>query len=219
MGRLRFAALAAVVFLCCPLGAVQVAAQNGGVIEGDVTLRLKPPRRSAGRYPGGATQARAVQPVLAVVYLEGSLGVGSGTGAAPSLAQRDTAFSPAAVAVQVGSAVRFPNEDPFFHNVFSYSSTKRFDLGRYPKGESKDVVFDEPGIVDVYCEVHEFMRAVIVVTENPHHAVVGEDGTFRLEGVPPGSYTLVATHPDVDPVRVEVQVSNGGTARVEVELK
>jgi len=81
---------------------------------------------------------------------------------------------PAAMVVPVGTTVRFPNQDTFFHNVFSYSGPARFDLGRYPRGESKDVRFDEAGIVKVYCEVHEFMRAVVVVTAdaNPNAAGV-----------------------------------------------
>jgi len=164
-----------------------------GVIEGSVRLHLPAPRRSASRYPGGAARTRAVQPVPAVVYLKGTV-----EGSPPrtdhvivTLAQRDTAFFPAALVVQVGTTVRFPNEDTFFHNVFSYSSAARFDLGRYPRGEAKEVRFDEPGIVKVYCEVHEFMRAVVVATENPFHAVVDENGRFRLEGVPTGTGTAV----------------------------
>ena len=129
------------------------------------------------------------------------------------------AFAPAAMVIQTGTTVRFPNEDTFFHNVFSYSAAARFDLGRYPRGESKDVRFDEPGIVKVYCEVHEFMRAVVVVTENPYHAVVGEDGSFSIAGVPAGTYTLVAWHPDVDEVRQTVVVRDGEATRVDVELR
>ena len=109
--------------------------------------------------------------------------------------------------------------DSFFHNVFSYSAAARFDLGRYPRGESKEVRFDEPGIAKIYCEVHEFMRAVVVVTDNPFHAVVAEDGTFRLEDVPAGTYTLVAWHPDFDEVEQTVVVRDGSTAAVSLELR
>jgi len=221
----RFAAAALAVSSMAtafPLEAAQEPDSRAtGVIEGRVTLRLPAPRRSASRYPGGAARARPVQPVPAVVYLKGSV-EGSPTrtdGVMVRLAQRDTAFFPPALVVQVGTTVRFPNEDTFFHNVFSYSSAARFDLGRYPRGESKDVRFDEPGIVKVYCEVHEFMRAVVVATENPFHAVVDEDGLFRLEGVPVGTYTLVVWHPDLDEVEETVIVSEGGTAVVDVELR
>src|SRR5690606_21893875 len=102
------------------------------------------------------------------------------------MTQRDTAFTPPLVVVRAGGTVSFPNGDPFFHNVFSYSSAMRFDLGRYPQGETKTVTFPEPGIVEVFCEVHEFMRGAVVVTENPYNAVVGEDGHFRIAGVPEG---------------------------------
>lgn len=195
--------------------------QSTGVIEGSVTLHLPAPRRSASRYPGGAARTRPVQPIPAVVYLKGTV-EGSPRRAdhvIVTLAQRDTAFLPAALVVQVGTTVRFPNEDTFFHNVFSYSSAARFDLGRYPRGEAKDVRFEEPGIVKVYCEVHEFMRAVVVATENPFHAVVDEDGRFRLEGVPAGTHTLVVWHPDLDEVQETVVVSEGGTVVVNVDLR
>jgi len=198
-----------------------VAAQGTGVVEGVVTLRLQPPRRSAGRYPGGPTRARTVQEVPAVVFLEGPVpGIAARAGATrPVMAQRDTAFVPAALVVPVGTTVSFPNGDPFFHNVFSYSATARFDLGRYPRGESKEVTFDKPGIVKVYCEVHEFMRAVIVVAENPFHAVADAQGRFHIEGIPEGTYTFVAWHPDLDPVERQVRVTAGGTARFDAELR
>jgi plastocyanin len=192
-----------------------------GVVEGTVTLHLPAPRRSASRYPGGSARPHPVQPVPAVVFIKGPVaGSPTRTGnATATLAQKDTAFAPAAMLVQVGTTVRFPNEDAFFHNVFSYSGAARFDLGRYPRGEAKDVQFDEPGIVKVYCEVHEFMRAVIVVTENPFHAVVGEDGRFRLDGVPAGTHTLVVWHPDLDEVEQTVVVSEREAVQVNVELR
>ena len=206
------------------LGAAGPAPRHGGVVtgvvEGTVTLHLPAPRRSASRYPGGATRPHQVQPVPAVVFIRGAV-AGSPIrtdNATAVLAQQDTAFAPAAMLVQVGTTVRFPNEDSFFHNVFSYSGAARFDLGRYPRGEAKTLRFDEPGIVKVYCEVHEFMRAVVVVTENPFYAVVGEDGRFRLDGVPAGTYTVVFWHPDVEEVEQTVVVPEGGVARVSVEL-
>jgi hypothetical protein len=136
----------------------------------------------------------------------------------PTMMQHDTAFVPAALVIPVGTTVSFPNTDPFFHNVFSYSRTERFDLGRYPKGVTKSVTFDKPGIVKVYCEVHHFMRAVIVVTENPFHAVVGADGSFRIDGVPAGRYTLVIWHPDLGTVEKSVVVPEGGVVHVHAAL-
>jgi hypothetical protein len=120
--------------------------------------------------------------------------------------------------VGVGTTVSFPNADPFFHNVFSYSSAKRFDLGRYPRGESKQVVFEEAGIVDVFCEVHEFMRSAVVVVESPYHAIVGDDFRFVIGDVPPGEYTLVVWHADLGMVEQQVTVTAGTAVRVSIEL-
>lgn len=191
-----------------------------GRIEGTVRLPRRAPRRTASRYPGAAPPgAHPVQELPAVVYLRGTF-----SDAAPSpsglavMAQEDTTFAPPILVVPVGAAVEFPNRDPFFHNVFSYSSARRFDLGRYPQGRSKSVTFGEPGIVKIYCEVHDFMRAAVVVVENPFHAVVGEDGEFSLDGVPPGRHTLVVWHADGGSEEVEVEVPDGGTARVTVDL-
>jgi plastocyanin len=193
--------------------------QPVGVIEGAVELAPFPPRRSANRYPGGAAAVHAPQELPAVAYL-----VGPVPGAPPSngrvtMEQRDTAFVPELVAVRVGGVVSFPNGDGFFHNVFSYSSAQRFDLGRYPQGESKDVTFPQAGIVEVFCEVHEFMRGAIVVTENPYHAVVGPDGRFRIEGVPAGDYVIAFWHPGHEALEQRVSVTAGETARVEVSLR
>ncbi|HET9947386.1 MAG TPA: carboxypeptidase regulatory-like domain-containing protein [Longimicrobiales bacterium] len=193
-----------------------------GVIEGRVALEPRPaPRRTASRYPGGQAGVHLIQELPAVVYLVGPL---PGRPPSPSelraeVVQRDTAFVPPAVVVRVGGTVSFPNGDPFFHNVFSYSSAMRFDLGRYPQGETKEVTFSEPGVVEVFCEVHEFMRGAVIVAENPYHAVVGEDGTFRISGVPEGEHTLAIWHPDHHPYRQRVVVPPGGTARLEVSLE
>ncbi|MFZ1683664.1 MAG: plastocyanin/azurin family copper-binding protein [Candidatus Zixiibacteriota bacterium] len=108
----------------------------------------------------------------------------------PAMAQKDMMFSPSVLAVAVGTTVSFPNDDPFFHNVFSYSKTKRFDLGRYPKGKTQEVVLDKPGIIKVFCEIHYSMRAYIHVLETPYFAVSDEKGLFAISSVKPGSYTL-----------------------------
>jgi plastocyanin len=214
--------LALAVATVLPGAGRHAAAQvRTGTITGTVTLHLPVPRRSAPRYRGQALRPRSVQTVPAVAFIAGAIpGVPARTGGATAtLAQKDTAFVPAAMVVQVGTTVRFPNEDTFFHNVFSYSTASRFDLGRYPRGEAKEVRFDEPGVVKVYCEVHEFMRAVVLVTENPFHAVVAEDGTFTISGVPAGTHTVTVWHPDLDEVEVSVVVPEGGTARVRAELR
>jgi len=81
------------------------------------------------------------------------------------IGQKDKAFTQSAVTVKVGDSVSFKNEDPFFHNVFSLSDTKTFDLGSYPKGQSKKVTFDKPGTVEVECAIHPNMKLVVEVTK------------------------------------------------------
>jgi plastocyanin len=197
-------------------------AQTPAVVEGTVVADLGPDRKTASRYPAGVVSSRSMQRVAPVVYLVGE-GLGSGVvnGAQTSVdvVQRDTAFAPSAIVIRSGTTVRFPNEDPFFHNVYSYATNARFDLGRYPEGESRQVVFPRPGIARVFCEVHEFMRAVIVVTDHPYHALVDEDGSFRIEGVPPGAYTLVVYHPDVGSIERSVEVAEGRRVRVDLALE
>ncbi|HEX5727777.1 MAG TPA: carboxypeptidase regulatory-like domain-containing protein [Longimicrobiaceae bacterium] len=192
-----------------------------GTIEGRVTLGERPTRRVASRYPGqGGGAAHVMGAVPAVAYLVGPVaGAGNPAPAArPRLTQRDTSFRPPVLVVPVGTAVEFPNADAFFHNVFSYSAPKRFDLGRYPRGESRTVVFDRPGIVKVYCEIHQWMRAAVVVVENPFHAQVGADGRFSIGGVPPGRYRLAVWDFDRGQRTVEVAVPASGAVRVDVRL-
>jgi len=204
--------------LSTPCGA---RGQDVAVVEGTLVAGPGPARKTASRYLAGITVPRDMQPVASVVYL-----VGDGL-AAPSadraetvvdVMQRDTAFMPSAITIRTGTVVRFPNADPFFHNVFSYARNARFDLGRYPEGESREVAFHQAGIARVFCEVHEFMRAVVLVTDHPFHAVVAHDGSFRIEGVPPGDHTLIAYHPDGGSIERTVVVRGGERVRVDLDL-
>ena len=154
-----------------------------------------------------------------MVYLRGAPRAAVAPGAPEIISQQDTAFVPALLTVSPGATVDFANEDPFFHNVFSYSQAKRFDLGRFPAGESKSVTFEETGIVKVYCEVHDFMRAVVLVLDTPYHSPVSEDGSFTIRGVPPGTYEMVAWHADFDEQIIPVTITGGETATVEVTLR
>ena len=106
--------------------------------------------------------------------------------------QRNEAFSPHVVAVDVGSSVEFPNNDRTFHNVFSLSKTKRFDLGRYGQGKSKTVLFDQPGVVRVFCDIHSHMNAFILVFNHPFHDTADASGRYRIDGIPSGTYTVNA---------------------------
>ena len=221
MDLLDFRKTASALFILTLFTSLGVASslggQQSGAIEGTLSLRLGPPRRWASRYPGAGPTSAKVHPVPAVVYLLGDFPEEDPVTAVRDIVQRDGVFMPGALAVRAGTVVRFPNEDPYVHNVFSYADP-RFDLGRYPQGESREVVFDAAGIVRVYCEIHEYMRVVVLVTEHSFHDVVSEDGTFRIAGVPPGEYTLTAYHPDLGSLEERVVVPAGGTARVLLEL-
>jgi plastocyanin len=110
---------------------------------------------------------------------------------APSLDQRNLQFHPQVLPVMVGTRVEFPNRDNLFHNVFSYSQAKEFDLGRYPKDDSRSVTFDRPGVVRVYCDIHSHMSATILVLKHPYFTSPDDSGVYVLSRVPPGKYRIV----------------------------
>ncbi|MDB6115126.1 MAG: hypothetical protein JWQ83_91 [Lacunisphaera sp.] len=133
----------------------------------------------------------STNPPLAVVYLEGNFPA-TPAGPVQQVGQREMAFVPALLPVPVGTRVEFPNYDDTYHNIFSYSPTKRFDLGRYRPDERPipSVLFDQPGLVVLRCDIHEHMRGLILVLATPHYVVTDPDGRYRLGGLPAGHYTL-----------------------------
>jgi plastocyanin len=132
-------------------------------------------------------------PPVAVVYLEGSFPQ-SNLMAVAQIVQQDFLFVPALLPVQVGTKVEFPNRDNTYHNIFSYSPTKRFDLGRYLPEERPipSQVFDAPGLVTLRCDIHEHMRGLILVLQTPHFVTTDPDGKFILTNLPPGQFKLKA---------------------------
>jgi hypothetical protein len=116
--------------------------------------------------------------------------------------------------------VQFPNRDDTYHSVFSYSAPKRFDLGRYRKDEEPaSVTFDRPGVVKLFCEIHEHMRATLLVLDTPHFAKTSPDGGFRIAGVPPARYRLTAWVDDDHVVEREIEVTEGATVSVEIDAR
>lgn len=108
---------------------------------------------------------------------------------------RDKEFFPRVLPVTVGSTVRFPNEDPILHNVFSVTPGNAFDIGLVGKGEGGEATFREAGVVRIFCNVHHSMVAHVVVLDTPFHASPRADGSFELADVPPGPGRLTAFHP------------------------
>src|SRR5271168_3335533 len=106
------------------------------------------------------------------------------------LLQKNKSFEPHVLVVPVGSVVEFPNRDPFFHNVFSLFEGKRFDLGLYEAGSTRNVVFDKPGVSYIFCNIHSEMSAVVIAVSSPYYAISDPRGRVTIPGVPPGRYTL-----------------------------
>lgn len=133
--------------------------------------------------------------------------------------QRNETFVPHVLAITVGTTVDFPNSDKFYHNVFSLSKTRRFDLGRYAAGHSKAVIFDQPGIVRVFCDIHSHMNAYILVFSHPFYAVTDAEGRYHIDNVPPGTYGVVAWNEGTSTDPKPVTVPDGGTAELDFSVR
>jgi hemoglobin len=128
--------------------------------------------------------------------------------------QRGKAFEPHVMAVPVGSTVSFPNFDSIYHNVFSLSKNKAFDLGMYKNGQTRDITFDKPGIVRLGCNLHASMSAFLIVVDAPHYAVVGADGSFSFKSLAPGKYKVQAwTERSGEPVTSEITIAAGANQK------
>lgn len=197
------------------LTAIQPALGEGtGSVSGTVPL----PKRAAGRiavekYTGSISGKVAKPPApRAAVWLEGPGAAAEANPAPVTLAQKGYQFADRVVVIATGTTVSFPNEDDDFHNIFSLSAAKRFEIGRYKKVENPAPreTFTKPGVVRLGCQIHEHMRAYIVVVDSRWRAVTDSSGRFTLNGVAPGNYTLHARIDDktayATPVRVEAGV-------------
>lgn len=194
------------------------------VIEGIVQLPKPPVDRGVNqRYQTNSDIPMApTNPPAAVVYLEGDFrSQQKDSPKAPArMAQKNIAFAPDLLPVLLGTAVDFPNLDDTYHNVFSYSKIKRFDLGRYRKDEKPTtVVFDKAGAVTIHCEIHERMRGTILVLETPYFEKTDPQGRYRLEHLPSGNYVLKAWVAGDDVRERPVELKAGMKLRVDFPAK
>jgi plastocyanin len=134
--------------------------------------------------------------------------------------QQELKFIPHVLPVLVGTAVNFLNHDKSWHNIFSVSDTKKFDLGLYPPGKSRSVIFDKPGIARILCNVHPTMEAFIVVKSHPYFSAADKEGNYRVNSVPLGRYRLVVWHPELGTREVSFELAREGEVLdINVDLK
>ena len=158
----------------------------------------------------------STEPPLAVVYLEGSFPKPA-SHLTKQIAQKNLAFVPTLLPVQVGTRIEFPNLDDTYHSIFSYSPAKRFDLGRY-RPEERPIpseIFDKTGLVTLRCDIHEHMRGLVLVLETPHFVVSDPDGRYRLRALPAGKFLLKAWIDSRTTREKPVELKDGEIAHVD----
>ena len=187
------------------------------VTEGDPPPRLSPYARPRYRPPVRA-EATFTSPENAVVYLRGRTAAPPPSTEVVRVQQRNRTIIPHVTAVQAGTRVAFPNDDDVFHNLFSLSAPHRFNLGRYPPGESRIETFERVGIVRLFCDIHSEMGGVILVVETPYFTSPDADGRFRIAGVPPGEYTAIVWHELAGTDSTRVVVRDGAETTVDFAL-
>jgi len=198
------------------------AAFAQAAMEGKVELpRPSAERLLVQRYQNSAEAPTGPpDPPTAVVYLEGDFSRTASSSRSASMAQKNINFDPGLLPIRVGTTVDFPNLDDTYHNVFSYSKTKRFDLGRYRKDETPaSVLFDKPGVVTLHCEVHGSMRGTILVLDTPYFQKSDAQGTYRLRNLPGGHYVAKAWVSESDVRAREVDLKPGATLHVDFPAK
>ena len=217
----NLAPLAVAVIGLTALTGTRPAAQEPGAVRGHVSIGVPvTAKRPTSTYSRSVpTVALAPESELrhVVIYLKDA----RATAPAPMRAeirQRNENFVPRVVAVTVGSEVDFPNDDPIYHNVFSLSRVKTFDLGRYPRGRSRGQRFDKPGVVKVFCQIHSHMSATVMVFDHPWFAIPDEQGMFDLSAVSPGMHQITAWHERLGDTALQIRIESGRPATIDFVL-
>jgi plastocyanin len=216
----RFALLSAILVASCPaIPALELTGKitlDRNMVKKSLTPAVYDlrgaavPDRPAHRRDPGAFGRVAV-------WLEGE-NTNHSQPVAASMDQRGRRFEPDLLIVPAGSKISFPNLDPIFHNIFSLSRTRDFDLGYYPQGKSREVIFPKTGIVQVYCHIHPEMYGIIVVTSSKWTAQPGPDGSFSWSDIPAGKYRLMIWQRSAGLQHRSVEIPQSGRVQVEVRL-
>lgn len=186
---------------------VSYGSSNMGHVTGDVTVFQK-------KRFGKLKKKKNMSSV--VVYITGFKN--EAPEKIPDIVQKNKKYSPDILPVVAGQEVRFPNHDKIYHNVFSISPIKSFDLGQYKSTEPpKLVTFEKPGLVPIFCNIHPEMLTYVVVLENNTYAMTDKDGTFQIRNIPPGTYNINAWLPQAKRVSQEIVVQPG--QKTEIHLK
>lgn len=168
---------------------------------------------------GGKAEARGSDVRLAVIYYEPAGPHPVRPGGEPfEMVTHRKELSPRVLVIPRGSRVRFPNQDPILHNVFSVSAPNQFDIGLYRQGPGKEKRFEEPGLVRVYCNVHHDMVAYILVLDTPYSASPAATGDFVLTGLPRGPGKLTVWHEQADPWTAAVELPQKAPLQVGLEI-
>jgi plastocyanin len=207
------------LILVTAFGLLPKLATADSVIEGRVKLPKTPAEPLVIQRYEIVTRGDlvATKPPVAVVYLDGSFPKRSAPATA-TVSQKNLTFVPALLPIQTGTRVSFPNQDNTYHNIFSFSPAKRFDLGRYRADEHPvpSVLFDVSGLVTIRCDIHEHMRGLILVLDTPHFVLSDTEGNFRLSGLPAGRFTLKAWLNSKTTLEQPVELTNGSTNHVDL---
>jgi plastocyanin len=216
--------LALVVAAAMGLGGRRAATARPGSIRGRVELRRVAAaieRRPTVADFGSPAPRDVPDRLKSVVYLESApRGAFEQTeGGRAVMDQHNETFVPHVLAITTGTTVDFPNSDRVYHNVFSLSKTKSFDLGRYAAGHARAVVFDRPGIVRVFCDIHSHMNAFILVFSHPFFALTDNEGRYHIDNVPPGTYNVIAWNEGDSSEPRQAVVPDGSAAELDFAIR